>query len=215
MSFAVLLLGTIRIVPAYAASTRTTIVRYHTSITSAHWYQRILLPPLLFLLGRNWKTMSIATTFVQDGSGQERVAEVNAWPNDVKTTKPDPDEIAFRLADSPTTEGFLWFLKRTKFRDVQVPQLLALYTYLYNDDREPKTFDTTNLFEKKDGSMHCLFSKDAAPSGNAILIKTLNASKQVNGQVKIMMSPHPVREIVEIHAKLKIGILVTLIRMDQ
>ncbi|MBU6141974.1 hypothetical protein KGO95_02550 [Patescibacteria group bacterium] len=158
LSLAILLVGAVGLPPVHAAKMRTTIAHYRVRITSVHWYERVLLPPLLFLLGRNWKTMSIATTFETDQSGEERVREVNAWPNDLKTTKPDPDEVAFRLVDGHTVEGFLWFLKRTQFRTVQVPQLLALYTYLYNNDDAQKTFDTTDLFEKKDGvyALHLL-----------------------------------------------------------
>lgn len=217
LGLAALLMGMTGMMPAAAAAEteRTTIVHYRVKITSVHWYERALLPPLLFILGRNWKTMSIATTFVRDDSGNERVAEVNAWPNDIKTTKPDPDAIAFRLADGKQVEGFLWFLKVTHFRKIQVPQLLSLYTYLYNDNESVRTFDTTNLFEKKDGSMHCIFSKQRTADGNKVMIETLNGSKQVNGNVEIDMGPLPEPQMMRVRAELKIGILVILTRMDR
>ena len=176
----------------------------------SEWYQK---PIILFLdlAGLSWEEISIKTSFLKDKNGAEKVSEVSAWPDDTETENPDDSKLVFRLSNSTNNPvNFLRLIKRTKFKDEEIPKLLSLYNYLYDDNLKELNFSTTNLFEKEDGSMYCTFTKKIENGKNIITIHTLNSSGSENGIVEIVMNPWPEKHLEKISAQLKIGMKVTL-----
>ncbi len=190
-----------------SAQTATHSLTSHYSVEFAHvkWYQKVAM----FFLGLNWSEFSIRTTFSKDEKGGEKVIEVIAWPDNTETENPKDSEIAFRLNNDEQTESFLDFVKKTKFKSAEVPSLLDLYTYLYDEREQEIKFDSANLFEKEDGTMHSKFTKKRDTGGNTVSILTLNGSGAENGWVEVIMKSAPEKHLEKITAKLKIGIMVT------
>lgn len=197
---------------AYAEpNTREQVVHYQVDLENVKWYQKIAM----FFLGLNWDEFSIKTTFAKNEDGTEKVISVTAWPDNIETENPEDSEIVFNLTASSDTVSFLDFVKHTEFRAEETPKLLNLFSYLYDGDLEEKKISTTNLFEKESGSMHCKFAKQKDESGKSqISIRTLNSSGAENGWVEVTMNPSPEKHLEKIHARLKIGIKITLTRME-
>ncbi len=179
---------------------------YSVEMDNVKWYQKVAM----FFMGLNWEEFSIRTTFEKDGSGNEKVIEVIAWPDNSGVENPEDSEIAFRLNKNTEIESFLYFVKRTRFKEAEIPQLLDLYTYLYDGREKEMKFDSENLFEKEDGTMHSKFSKKKVPEGNEVSILTFNSSGAENGWVEVSMKSAPDKHLEKITAKLKIGIKITL-----
>lgn len=181
-------------------------IHYEIDFENVRWYQKIAL----VLLGLNWKEISIKTAFTKDEIGAGKIFSVIAWPDNSETENPDESEIMFRLANSTNTNSFIYFLKYTKFREEEIPQLLSLYNYLYDDNPEEINFHTANLFDKENGSMFCKFSKRKTDEENLINIETFNSAGAVNGEAEIAMKIFPEKHLEKIKAKLKIGIEIIL-----
>ena len=183
------------------------VVHYNVKMENVAWYQKVAL----FFLGLDWDTISIKTTFLKDEAGTEKVIAVTAWADNPETSEPEESEIAFNLNQSTeTAESFIEFLKYTKFKTEEVPKLMALYNYLYDENISEVSFQTTNLFEKENGNMNCKFSKQKKEGKNLVSIVTLNSSGAVNGNVEVSMNPSPEKHLDRIYAKLKVGIEITL-----
>ena len=183
-------------------TTRQRIDHYEVIRENVAWYQKIAM----MFLGLNWDKVSIKTTFSKNKNESEKIVSVIAWPDNAETENPEESEIVFQLdGNIKEVESFLDFLKRTKFKEEEVPKLLSLYNYLYDGNLKEMDFSTTNLLQKENGSMYCKFSKKKTGGQNLISIQTFNSSGAENGSAEVIMNLSPERFPEEISAQLKIG----------
>jgi hypothetical protein len=160
---------------------------------------------LIFLLGLNWSEVYIKTVFEKTGDAQ-KVISVSAWSD--YEDEPSTSQKDFNMENE--AESFLDFVTKTKFQKDEVPRILELFTYLYNESTNEKKFDTSNLFESGGGSMHCQLTKELQKDKNIITIKTFNSRGDNNATIEVVAAKNGERHIEKISARLKIGIKIIL-----
>ncbi|MDE2001294.1 MAG: hypothetical protein KGI60_01855 [Patescibacteria group bacterium] len=203
--------------PAIAASTTTAISTetfsrlsfYSVDLKTTRWYQK----PMVVAAGAYWSEMTLWTIF---DAKSGKVIEVNAVPSNTNPYYFTDEQIQwahliFRLSSRDQRDSFLAYLfGKTTFHASEVPKLLDLYNYLYDNRTETLQFDSQNLFDDGGGTMHGKFSKKTDGDKTIISVETKNGSGSPNGWVEITMSPGPKKHIEKIVAKIKIGITITL-----
>ncbi len=179
---------------------------YEVSFEDLNFAQRALI----FLLGLNWSEVYIKTAFEHSPNNQKKVIAVSAWSD--YEEEPDLSQKDFNMENGG--DSFLDFVTKTRFKKEEIPRILELFDYLYNDSVAEEKFDTTNLFESGGGSMHCKLTKEIQKDRNIVTIHTFNGKGDKNASIEIVIVKNNNPFIEKISARLKIGIKIILTRQS-
>lgn len=165
---------------------------------------------LIWTLGLNWSEIYIKTVFESTNKQLQKVVSVSSWSD--YEDEPDISQKDFHMENE--SDSFLDFITKTKFRKEEAARILELFNYLHNESTAEEKFDTSNLFEKGGGSMHCKLTKEIQEGKNIVRVETFNGKGDKNADIEIIVVKNKEKYIEKISARLKIGIKIILTRRN-